>query len=183
MMPNWAFGDVEVTGTKAAVTAFSERFIFKEEPRVTPGKRIFGRSFHDEYRKHIQSSIDAEFMGKSDGETATVLLSISFSWSADSCLISRYPKIDPDGCISLPEACKEDQVDVHIHTFLFDEGTEEDIICTAGGTLKQDTLDMIRAKCPRCGDVQSVVTTQDLKEAFCSECGHEGLEECTEEDE
>ena len=182
-MPNWAFGDVEVTGTKAAVISFSERFIYHKEPRATPGKRFFGRSFHDDSREHVKSSIDAEFLDKAEGEICTVLLSISFAWSADSCVISRYPSVDPDECISLADACKEDQVDVHIHTFLFDEGTEEDIVCSAVGELEQDTLDMVRAKCPHCGNVESVVTTLELKDAYCSECGHEGLEVCTEEDE
>lgn len=182
-MPNWAFGDVEVTGTKAGVTSFCERFIFPDGPRITPGKRILGRSFHDDHRTHIMSSIDAEFKGKLDDAVSTVTLSISFAWSADSCLISRYPVIDPLGCISLSDACKEDQVSVHIHTYLFDEGTEEDIVCDAEGKLEQDTMDMVRAKCPHCGNEQSVVTTEDLKEATCSECGETGLHVCTEEDE
>ena len=56
-MPNWAFGDVDVTGTKAAVTSFSERFIFKEEPRTTPGKRIFGRSFHEIVSEDLQAKL------------------------------------------------------------------------------------------------------------------------------
>lgn len=182
-MPNWAFGDVEVTGTKAGVTSFSKRFIFPDGPRITPHVRIFGRSFHDDHREHIMSSIDAEFKGKSDDAVSTVTLSISFAYSANSCLISRYPVIDPVGCISLPDACKMDQVNVHLHTYLFDEGTEEDMTCTAEGVLVQETMDMIRAKCPHCGDVQSVVTTEDLKEATCCECGHTGLHVCTEEDE
>lgn len=181
-MPNWAFGDVEVTGTKAAVTAFSERFIFKEEPRTTPGKRIFGRSFHDDSRKHIKSAIDAEFRDKAADAESTVQLSISFAWSADSCMISRYPTIDPAGCISLPDACKEDQVSVHIHTFQFDEGTEEDFTCSPEGQLCYDTFDMVQAKCPHCGEVQSVVTILDLNDAYCNECGHQGLEAYTEEE-
>lgn len=181
-MPSWAFGDVDVTGTKAAVTSFSERFIFKEEPRTTPGKRIFGRSFHDESRKHIKSAIDAEFRGKAANEEATVQLSISFAWSADSCMVSRYPTVDPNGCISLPDACKEDQVTVHVHTFLFDEGTEEDINCSPDGKLNRDVFDMVQAKCPHCGELQSISTVLDMEDAYCCECGHQGLEPNTEEE-
>ena len=182
-MPNWAFGEVDVTGTQAAVTAFSERFIFKEEPRTTPGKRIFGRSFHDDTRKHIQRAIETEFRGRAADEEGTVQLSVSFAWSADSCLISRYPTVDPAGCISLLDACKEDQVSVHIHTFLFDEGAEEEILCSPDGQLDHDVFEMVQAKCPHCGEVQSISTVLDLAEAFCEECGHQGLEATTEEDE
>jgi len=182
-MPNWAFGDVDVTGTKAAVTEFSKRFIFQEEPRTTPGKRFFGRSFHDDSHKHVESVIDAEFQNRSEEEEGTVQLSISFAWSADSCLISRYPISEPENCISLPDACKEDHVSVHIHTFLFDEGAEEELFCSSDGQLEHDVFGMVQAQCPRCGEVQSVSTVLDLEDAYCFECSHQGLKPYIEEEE
>jgi len=181
-MPNWAFGEVEVTGTKRAIISFSERFISKDEPKTIPGKRYFGRSYHDDYRNHVLSGIEVEFKSKAPEERATVTLSVSFAWSADSCLISRYPKTDPDNCISLQDACMEDQVDVHIHTYLFDEGFEEDINCTASGELEHDGYDMIRAKCRSCGEEQSVARDEDLSEAVCCECGELGLERLKEDE-
>lgn len=76
----------------------------------------------------------------------------------------------------------EDQVDVHIHTYLFDEGFEEDINCTASGELEHDGYDMIRAKCRSCGEEQSVARDEDLSEAVCCECGELGLERLKEDE-
>ena len=50
-MPNWAFGKVEVTGTRKGVKSFIERFISNDDPSTVPGKRFFARSFMNEKRQ------------------------------------------------------------------------------------------------------------------------------------
>lgn len=174
-MPNWAFGDVVVTGTKKAVTSFYERFVSEYEPKTFPGKRHFGRSFLDDSREYVEETIRDRFVGVGTDEQSAVPITVSFANSAESCLISRYPKVDPKHCISLADACKEDGVSVHIHTFLFDEGSEEDITCTAEGVLTYDGYSMYRMKCPKCGEEQSVSRLEKREEAECSECGEKGL--------
>ena len=44
-MPNWAFGNVKVTGTREGVKSFVERFISSDDQSTVPGKRFFARSF------------------------------------------------------------------------------------------------------------------------------------------
>ena len=174
-MPNWAFGDVVVTGTRKAVTSFAERFVSEHEPKTIPGKRHFGRSFLDDDRAYVMDVIRDRFEGKRHDEQASVPITVSFANSANACLIFRYPVVKPEDCISLSDACKEDHVSVHIHTFLFDEGSEEDITCTADGELHYDGYSMYRMKCSHCGEEQSVSRLEKLEEAECSECGEKGL--------
>lgn len=40
-MPNWAFGNVKVTGTREGVKSFVERFISSDDQSTVPGKRFF----------------------------------------------------------------------------------------------------------------------------------------------
>ena len=44
-MPNWAFGYVNVTGTRDGIKSFIERFVSEDDPSTIPGKRFFARSF------------------------------------------------------------------------------------------------------------------------------------------
>ena len=67
-MPNWAFGDVVVTGTRKAVTSFAERFVSEHEPKTIPGKRYFGRSFLDDDRAYVMDLIQDRFEGLGDEE-------------------------------------------------------------------------------------------------------------------
>ena len=49
-MPNWAFGIVEVSGTKTEIESFIGRFISDDDPPTIAGKRYFARSFLNEER-------------------------------------------------------------------------------------------------------------------------------------
>lgn len=77
-MPNWAFGNVKVTGTREGVKSFVERFISSDDQSTVPGKRFFARSFSEQMRE--QSVKDA--MEEFEGKQITKLLSIPSS----SCL-------------------------------------------------------------------------------------------------
>ena len=68
---------------------------------------------------------------------------------------------------------------VYIHTFLFDEGSEEDITCTADGEIHYDGYSMYRMKCSHCGEEQSVSRLERIEEA---ECGGKGLVMMEDED-
>lgn len=50
-MPNWAFGIVEVSGTKTEIESFIGRFISDDDPPTIAGKRYFARSFLNEERQ------------------------------------------------------------------------------------------------------------------------------------
>ena len=43
-MSDWASGIVDVTGTKASIEAFLNRFLYDTEPSTVPGVRYFARS-------------------------------------------------------------------------------------------------------------------------------------------
>ena len=40
-MPNWAFGYVNVTGTRGGIKSFIERFVSEDDPSTIPDKRFF----------------------------------------------------------------------------------------------------------------------------------------------
>ena len=52
-MPNWAFGNVKVTGTREGITSFIERFVSEDEPSTVAGQRFFARSFIHEKRQEL----------------------------------------------------------------------------------------------------------------------------------
>lgn len=39
-MSDWASGIVDVTGTKASIEAFLNRFIYNAEPSTVPGRKV-----------------------------------------------------------------------------------------------------------------------------------------------
>ena len=48
-MPNWAFGEVSITGTEMGIQSFLQRFLQPSEPYAVEGKKYFARSFLYEY--------------------------------------------------------------------------------------------------------------------------------------
>lgn len=60
-MSDWASGIVDVTGTKASIEAFLNRFIYNAEPPTVPGVRYFARSVLYESRDKIQEELDSVF--------------------------------------------------------------------------------------------------------------------------
>lgn len=173
-MPNWAFSEVEVTGSKAGVISFIERFIDSQES-VTPGKRFFARSFLEEDRdKLIQDVKDSHAEG-SDEAPVTVNFDVSFAWSAYSCIISGYPEHDPDELITLSEACLEDRVSVLIWTEEPNMCFEEELSCDADGEVTYLSRDLLSVRCRSCGATWSVASWADLPELECGECGSSDL--------
>lgn len=63
-MPNWAFGYVNVTGTRDGIKSFIERFVSEDDPSTIPGKRFFARSFIQSKRQaFIQDLLYSSFAG------------------------------------------------------------------------------------------------------------------------
>ena len=55
-MPNWAFGYVNVTGTRDGIKSFIERFVSEDDPSTIPGKRFFARSLGQFTRNYTQTT-------------------------------------------------------------------------------------------------------------------------------
>ena len=179
-MPNWAFGEVKVTGTKPCIKAFLQRFLQPTEPCAVEGKKYFARSFLYENRELYERDIEDLFHDHPE-EKDTFIIPAEFAWSAATCLIGRYPEIYPDTCISLREACHEDQVDVHITTTEYGMCFCEEITCTASGELEDKCSPLREAVCEKCRTIQSISCFEDYDEAVCCECSQEGLVPVKEE--
>lgn len=179
-MPNWAMGQVTVTGKRENIVSFVERFVSDDVPSTIPGKKFFARSFLNDCHENVLM-----YMTEPDdpAEDCELTFHVSFAWSAYSCIISGYPERNPDECITLIDACVEDRVNVHIQTYELGMCFEEDITCTADGDLTDTEKDLSRAKCPHCGAFQSVGSFDDLDDLECDECGELGLVRCSEDDE
>lgn len=67
-MSDWASGIVDVTGTKASIEAFLNRFLYDAEPSTVPGVRYFARSVLYESRDKIQEDLDSVFLDVPEGE-------------------------------------------------------------------------------------------------------------------
>ena len=134
-MPNWAFGNVKVTGTREGVKSFVERFISSDDQSTVPGKRFFARSFSEQKREQSVKDAMEEFEGKADNETAEHSFLIMFAWSVWSCMIDGYPQRNDAECITLSEACMEDHVAVEIRSTETGMCFEEHVTCDEDGNL------------------------------------------------
>ena len=132
-MPNWAFGNVKVTGTREGVKSFVERFISSDDQSTVPGKRFFARSFSEQKREQSVKDAMEEFEGKADNETAEHSFLIMFAWSVWSCMIDGYPQRNDAECITLSEACMEDHVAVEIRSTETGMCFEEHVTCDEDG--------------------------------------------------
>lgn len=66
-MPNWAFGYVNVTGTRDGIKSFIERFVSEDDPSTIPGKRFFARSFIQSKRQaFIDEAMKEGLISKTD---------------------------------------------------------------------------------------------------------------------
>ena len=174
-MPNWAFGEVTITGTEMDIKSFLQRFLQPSEPHAVEGKKYFARSFLYENRELYEKDL-GDLFREEQKETNTFILPVEFAWSASSCVIGRYPTIYPDTCITLQEACKEDQVDVRIVTTEYGLCFSEEITCSASGELEDKCSPLREAVCEKCGTRQSISCFEDYDEAVCCECAQEGLQ-------
>ena len=86
-MPNWAFGYVNVTGTRDGIKSFIERFVSEDDPSTIPGKRFFARSFIQSKRQAFIDEAMKEFYEPAVDAKASYSFVASFAWSAYSCLI------------------------------------------------------------------------------------------------
>lgn len=174
-MPNWAIGSVDVTGTREAVLAFSDRFITDDEISTVPGRKCFARSFLEESREDFRNEIKEFFKSAASDEKRTFNLGVMFAWSATSCMINGYPQANPNECITLAEACTEDCVSVEIHTSETGMCFEEEITCDEDGNCTDVERDMDSYRCPECGEVWCLASFEDPDDYECCECGHQGL--------
>ena len=177
-MPNWAIGNVAVTGKRESVLAFAKRFVATDG--AVEGVRYFARSFIEESRDSVLEDIREQFESASES-VQTVKIGVSFAWSAYSCIISGYPQEAPDKLITLQDACKEDGVSVHITTSEYGMCFCEDITCDETGELHVTCEDMTTYRCKACGAIQSLSQWDLPEEEECGECGNIGFELVEEE--
>lgn len=180
-MPNWAFGKVEVTGTRKGVKSFIERFITNDDPSTVPGKRFFARSFVNEKRQACIDDAMKMFDGLTAEAKAECALDVEFAWSAYSCLIDGYPQRNDKECITLAEACVEDQVSVVIQTSEPGMCFEEHITGDEGGTVIHEERELSTYKCRHCGETMALASFEDPEDQDCPECGECGFDRCEEE--
>ena len=102
-MPNWAFGYVNVTGTRDGIKSFIERFVSEDDPSTIPGKRFFARSFIQSKRQAFIDEAMKEFSEPPVDAKASYSFVASFAWSAYSCLIGGYPQNSHSECLTLSE--------------------------------------------------------------------------------
>lgn len=169
-MPNWACGFTDVTGTKQAISSFLNRFIYPDEPETADGVRYFARSFLRQDRSELQPELDEIFKGVPEDEECEMRIFPDFAWSASTCVESGYPEQFPDTCITLSEACIEDQVDVVIHTKEEGMWFEEEISCDRDGSMYSESASLKCARCVDCGNTQGFASFEDLDELECCEC-------------
>ena len=180
-MPNWAFGNVKVTGTREGITSLIERFVSEDAPSTVAGNSFFARRFIHEKRQELIDEAMAEFENKAPEDTAEYTFVAMFAWSAYSCLIDGYPQQNKEECITLVDACVEDHVSVEIHSAETGMCFEEEITCDESGDLFNSESDLSRCKCRNCGEISHFGSFEDLEEAECPECGECGFDRCEEE--
>ena len=170
-MSDWASGIVDVTGTKASIEAFLNRFLYDAEPSTVPGVRYFARSVLYESRDKIQEDLDSVFLDVPEGEEREYRVYPEFTWSAAYCLAGLYSMKHPGQCAGLADACVEDQVDVIIRTKAVSGGFQELIQCNRIGVLVCQADSLHDARCKNCGQIESMADFETLDDLECSECG------------
>lgn len=181
-MPNWAMGTVVVTGAVDAVESFADRFVYSgQEPCTIPGKKYFARSFNFNERDSVKEAIRNSILDMQDGEKGSVELNIDFAWSVYTCIIAGYPDRFLESCITLPDACKEDQVSVQIRAFEPGMCFEEYVSCDEQGTLNYEEKSMPEYKCKDCGETYAYPSFEEPEDLCCYECGSKNLVRLEEE--
>lgn len=181
-MPNWACGIVEATGKREGIISFVNRFLdYHGKTGKEPDTRFFARSFLDDNRESTINDIVRQTEKDPEHAVGTVVFPVSFAWSAYSCVISGYPQNNPEACITLTDACRQDQVRVRIQTEEPGLFFEEDISADAEGNLTNSSQELKTARCRSCGNTQGVATFVDLDDLECYECGSVDLELIEEE--
>lgn len=178
-MPNWACGDVIVTGTKQGVLDFTGRFIYDIDKGVcmyTVGG-FFAKSFVHRYRQSVLDEINDIF--QEPDTISSFTLPIDFAWSAHSCLIDGDPQENAE-CVTLAEACLIDKVAVEILTEEPGMSFEEQITCDEYGECDSQHRELDVYKCPSCGSTYGIASFKDPDDYYCYECDEVGLEPVVE---
>lgn len=174
-MPSWSHGTVSVTGDKNALTNFVKRFIYPLSTNQTMvGAKYFPRTFiSDTTREQIRTDIIELFTAQSpDVEERIELLGVEFAHSANHCLITGYPELWVDRCISLPAACAIDGVSVTVETVNFETNTEEIICAEPDGSVITYAEDIPKYVCAHCGSIEPIPSlyTCDPSHYICPQC-------------
>lgn len=175
-MPNWACGYVEATGKRAGLLAFTDRFLSGKSEEDKSKTKYFARSFLEISKAELRELIQEMTKKNPDEDITTVEFPVEFAWSAYSCTISGYPQEFPEQCITLSDACVQDQVSVHICTEEPGMYFEEDITADSSGEVTSNCHDLKTARCRKCGSTMGVASFTDLDELECWECGETDFE-------
>jgi predicted RNA-binding Zn-ribbon protein involved in translation (DUF1610 family) len=170
-MPNWAFGDVTVTGDADNIQEFVKHFLYEDKDAEPP---YFARSFSTENYSVIQDQLAAEMEDASDPDHMSFCMVIEFAWSAYSCLVDGYPQESKGECLTLEQACQEHQVTVEIRASEDGLAFSEHYICTPAGFELDESKDYERFVCSKCGEEQSISPFSELDSEECWECGAYG---------
>ena len=180
-MQNWAFGIVEVSGTRAEIESFIGRFISDDDPPTIAGKRYFARSFLNEERQTCIDEAMKTCECFADDALVSCSFPVQFAWSAYSCMVEGYPQHHAEACLTLGDACVEDHVSVKVRTSETGLCFEECITCDLNGNIDYEEHDLSKFKCSKCGEVTHLSSFEDPDEQECPNCGEAGLESYTEE--
>lgn len=170
-MPNWAIGQVEVTGKLEDVKKFCKLFIFdNSEIGIARVGKYFARSFvsgkWEDFEKRMFPIETNNLI------MLSVSFNVNFAHSAHSCLIEGYPQEYRRECLTLQCACKKYKVEVKIETEEECLGFEETIIANKN-MVGSNSTDMLNYTCS-CGYTQFVSSSTDLIDVECYDCGENG---------
>lgn len=177
-MPNWAFGEVKVSGRKKDVRKFIEDcFVwgYDDNPNKDPEIKYFARSFINDKYDNLFSRFENELSNIGIEEKCIFDINVEFAWSAHACTIDGYPQDYRNECIDLQTACKKYKVEVQIWTEEQGMCFEENIICDENGDIVLDyTQEMESYVCLNCGNEQCFSSREE--EFICYECDVSGIE-------
>jgi len=175
-MPNWAIGPVEITGTREGVMSFTDRFTTADKQQPQTNKKRLFRSFSDITAAEMNRRIAECFDGHTAGTVRTFSFIASFAWELESNLMFKPPQSREKEFTTVGEACKEDCVQVEIHTSEPSNDLEEWIICREDGVPLYGYRNLTAYRCKYCGNLQSLASFEDAGETECSDCGEIGFE-------
>lgn len=175
-MPNWAIGPVEITGTKAGVQAFANRFIHTDQKNIQQDRKRLYRSYSDMPAAEMQHLIDECFRDLPSDAVRTFGFIATFAWELECNLMVKHPQSRQKEFITVGDACKEDGVQVEIHTSEPSNDLEEWIICRENGVPLYGYRNLTSYRCKHCGNLQSLASFEDAGDTECEDCGEIGFE-------
>lgn len=175
-MPNWAIGPVEITGTRECVMSFTARFTSTDRNPPQMNKKRLYRSFSDMSSEEMCRRIEECFAGQPVDAVRIFSFIATFAWELEANLMFKPPQSRAKEFITIGEACKEDCVQVEIHTSEPSNDLEEWVICREDGVPLYGYRNLTAYRCKHCGNLQSLASFEDAGEEECSECGEVGFE-------